>query len=406
MGKFVFYPRHQQALVSLRITEKKGNYLKSILKNILAKMAPKESIKKHPDYLLLGLCSALIIFGVFILSSVSASMSQEQFGDVYYILKGQFLRGMIPGIVLGLIAYFLPLSFFKKYSFPLLIANLILLGLVFVPGLGMSSGGATRWINFHFFSVQPSEFFKISFFIYLAAWLSGREKKLKNNAETLFPFLIIVGIAAFLIYKQPNISTLGIILISSLVMYFSAGTPLWQTGSLVALGITGFFVLMKTAPYRLNRFLVFLNPNIDPMGIGYQLKQALITIGSGGILGVGLGMSRQKFGFLPESIGDAIFAIFAEETGFIGAFILIALFLLFAWRGFTIIKRSNDKFSSLLALGIICWITIQAFYNIAAMIGLMPLTGIPLPFISYGGSALTAELIAVGLLLNISKQTT
>lgn len=361
--------------------------------------------KNKPDYILLGLCSALIIFGIFILASVSSSLSQEKFGDVWYILKRQITVGLLPGLLLGAIAYFLPLSFIKKNALWGLIGGLILLGLVFVPHLGMSSGGATRWINiFGIISFQPSELFKIAFFVYLAAWLSSREKKSKNSIGMLISFIIIIIFAAFLIYKQPNISTLGIIVISSFIMYFCANTPLWHALIMVAGGIGGFFVLMVTASYRMDRFLMFLNSSIDPMGKGYQIKQALIAIGSGGLAGVGLGMSRQKFGFLPEQIGDAIFAIFSEETGFIGAVILIILFLLFAWRGFTIIKRSPDKFSSLLGLGIISWLTIQAFYNIGAMIGILPLTGIPLPFISYGGSALMAELIAVGLLLNISKQ--
>lgn len=165
----------------------------------------------------------------------------------------------------------------------------------------------------------------------------------------------------------------------------------------------GFIFLMRTAPYRFNRLLVFLHPETDPMGIGFQIKQALIAVGSGGILGLGLGMSRQKFGFLPQPIGDAIFAVFTEETGFIGALILISLFLVFAWRGLKIVKNSADKFSGLLALGITSWIIIQAFVNIGSMIGILPLSGIPLPFISYGGSHILAEMIAIGLLLNISK---
>jgi len=367
-------------------------------------MVTKGLLKKHPDYFMLGICSALIVFGLFILSSVSASLSQDKYGDVYYLLLRQITHGLLPGLLFGLIAYFTPLSFIKRMAFPLLIIGVILLTAVFIPGIGISGGGATRWINvFGLFSVQPTEFFKIIFFIYLAAWLSNREKKYKNTAEILIPFMIIVGIATFLIYKQPNYSTMGIILFSSVIMFFASGIPMKYIFIMGGVAVSGFIFFLTKASYRLERVMMFLNSSADPMGSGYQIKQALIGIGSGGILGVGLGMSRQKFGFLPEPIGDSIFAIFAEEMGFIGAIALIVLFLLFAWRGFTIIKRSSDKFSALLATGIISWIMIQAFYNISAMIGIAPLTGIPLPFISYGGSALTAELIAVGLLLNISK---
>jgi len=207
-----------------------------------------------------------------------------------------------------------------------------------------------------------------------------------------------------LLIKQPDISTLGIIGSTALVMYFVASTPIWQTFSVFLIAVSGLVILIKLAPYRFNRLLVFLEPMTDPMGIGYQIKQALIAIGSGGILGVGLGMSRQKFGFLPQSIGDSIFAIFGEETGFIGAIILISLFSILAWRGFITARNSPDKFSQLLSAGITFWITIQAFINIGSTIGILPLSGIPLPFISYGGTALINELVAMGLLLNVSKQ--
>ncbi len=192
---------------------------------------------------------------------------------------------------------------------------------------------------------------------------------------------------------------------TALVMYFVASTPIWQTLSICLIAAGGLFALIKIAPYRLNRLLVFLKPATDPMGIGYQIKQALIAVGSGGIIGVGLGMSRQKFGFLPQSIGDSIFAIFSEETGFIGAFILVFLFATLAWRGFKIAKNCQDKFSQLLASGITFWIILQTFINIGSTVGILPLSGIPLPFISYGGTALVNELVAMGILLNISKQT-
>jgi len=217
---------------------------------------------------------------------------------------------------------------------------------------------------------------------------------------------MIVGIIAVLLALQPDIGTLGIVLLIASVMFFLSGTPFWQNLSILALGIGMIGLLIKTAPYRLNRWLVFINPDLDPMGRGYQLKQSLISIGSGGILGLGLGMSRQKFGFLPQTIGDAIFPVFAEETGFIGGIILVGLFLIFLWQGFKIARLSRDRFSQLLGIGISFWIGFQALINICSMTGLFPLTGVPLPFISYGGSHLVSELAGLGILLNISKSTT
>jgi len=366
----------------------------------------------HPDYPLSVVSGILIVLGIFILASVSAVLSQERFGYPTHYLFHQIVYGLILGLILAFIAFKIPLSFFRKWAFPLFLLNLVILGLVFIPKIGLHIGGASRWINLGPISFQPAEFLKITFILYLAAWLSNlvdqpasRQKRPKKHNIILGAFLIIIGILSLFLTLQPNIGTLGIIFAIALLMYFGAGTPFWHTAFTMAVGIGILFALIKIAPYRLSRFLVFLNPGLDPLGIGYQIKQASIAVGSGGILGLGLGLSRQKFGFLPQSIGDSIFAIFAEEGGFVGAVILIFLFLIFVWRGFKISKTASDKFSQLVALGIISWISLQAFVNIGAMIGILPVTGIPLPFVSYGGSHLIAELIGIGILLNISKST-
>jgi len=369
---------------------------------------------QHPDYILIGAVVVLLVLGILILASVSASLSQERFGSTFYYLNHQFLFGLLPGVLLAFLAFKIRLDFLKKWTLILLLINLILLAMVFLPKIGGSLGGAARWINLGPISFQPAEFLKLTFLLYLAAWLTGRtspQGKIsagqvkKGFSQTLIAFLIVIIFVSLLLIFQPDISTLGVIIASATLMYFLAGTPLWHSILIMAAGLGGLFSIIKLAPYRANRLLVFFHPEIDPMGIGYQIKQALIAIGSGGIsgLGLGLGMFRQKIGFLPHSMSDAIFAIFAEEAGFIGSLILIFLFLLFLWRGFKIAKVSQDKFSKLIALGITSWITIQALTNIGSMTGLLPLTGIPLPFISYGGSALITELIGVGVLLNISK---
>lgn len=390
--------------------------------------------KSKIDYWLVGLVSALIIWGIFMLASVSTAVSQQIFGNSFYFLIHHLGLSVVLGIVLGFLAFRIPLSFLKKWALVLLSINLVILGLVFVPKIGAGSGGAARWIKMGPVTVQPTEFLKLTFIVYLAAWLSSRTKKTRKQeskktrkqfpllnaakrqfrqernyltglSQTFFAFLIVVGIISLLLIFQPDISTLAIIICVALLVYFLAGTPLWHTFLVSGLGASAFYLLVKIAPYRMERLLVFLKPETDPMGIGYQIQQALISVGSGGIFGLGPGLSQQKFGFLPYPMSDSIFAILAEETGFVGSFILVCLFLILAWKGFKIAKHAPNKFSRLTALGITCWITIQAFVNIGAMIGVLPLTGIPLPFISYGGSALIAELMGIGLLLNISKNS-
>ncbi len=369
-------------------------------------MVAKKNINR-PDYALLVVIGLLLTSGILILASVSASYSQARFGNSYYFLRRQIIVGLLPGLLLGFLAFKVKLSFIKKYSPFLLLLNLALLAMVFVPGIGLKTEGASRWINLGLISFQPSEFLKITFILYLAAWLTGRSQKEKVLNKSFIFFLVILGLIALTLIFQPDISTLAVIFAIAVIMYFSIKTPLFHTVLILLMGAGSLFFLIKQAPYRLARFSVFLRPGYEPMGIGYQLQQAVIAIGSGGIRGTGLGMSVQKFfiGLLPQPISDSIFVIFSEETGFIGGVFLVLLFLFFLWRGFKIAKGSKNKFCQLAALGITSWIIIQTFVNIGAMIRLLPLTGIPLPFVSYGGSSLVATLIAMGILLNISKKS-
>jgi len=359
-------------------------------------------MKRHKykfDYFLAIFVGILLIIGILILASVSASFSQEKFGRTTYYLFHQLLWGILPGAVLGFIAFKIKISFLKKWAPVLILLNLIMMILVFIPGLGIISGGASRWLNLGFATFQPSEILKLTFIFYLSAWLSSRDKK----SSFLIPFLLVLGVVIFLLALQSDLSTLAVIIIVAFLMYFSANTPLWHAMIVFIVCSGGILALIKFAPYRMKRILVFLDPKIDPMGMGYQINQILIAVGSGGLTGLGLSMSNQKFGFIPQTMPDSIFAIYAEETGFIGCSILVSLFILLFWRGLRIAKRSQDKFSKLMAIGISSWICIQAFVNIAAMISILPLTGIPLPFISYGGSHLIGETVAIGILLKISK---
>lgn len=358
---------------------------------------------KKPSYILITIVAFLILFGFLILASVSTSVSWNELKNPTYFLKHQVLFGLIPGLVVCFAAYKISLSFLKEKSLWIYLGNIGLVTLTFLPVTGLQLGGSSRWINLGVVAFQPSEFLKISVVLYFAFCLS--RMKIKRDLTNLIPFFIVLIPVIVLLYFQPDISSLGLICATIALMYFISGTPIWHSVSILLLGISSLLALIKIAPYRMNRFLVFLNPEIDPMGIGYQLKQSLIAVGSGGIFGRGLGLSRQKFGFLPHAMSDSIFPILAEEAGFIGSVILILLFLSLLWKGLNISKSSSDRFSKLVAFGLTTWIVIQAFINIGSMTGALPLTGIPLPFISYGGSHFIAELTAVGILLNISKSS-
>ncbi len=372
-------------------------------------------MKRHVNYSLLIVSFILLAFGLFFLATLSAIASLNTFGNTHYYIFHQLVAVGI-GLTVALMVYKLPLPWIKKISLPLLIGNIILLILVFLPILGAKYWGARRWINIGPLTIQPSELLKISAVLYLAAWLSNKYSENKNRGwgslakrgydnfvRVFIPFTCLLGIVSILLFFQKDLSTLGIIGLTLIAVYFAAGTPLWHTVLVLISGIGGVLLLVKIEPYRVQRFLVFLNPETDPLGIGFQLKQSVLAVGSGGIFGKGLGMSTQKFGFLPQAMSDSVFAIIGEELGIVGCTILILLFVFLFWQCIKVAMRSTDKFGKLVAIGISTWLIVQAFMNIASTMGLFPLAGIPLPFFSYGGSHIIAELIAIGLLLNISK---
>lgn len=363
--------------------------------------------KKRLDYYLFGSAAALVAIGLLFLASISVSFSQKRFDDPFYFLWHQIGLGLMPGIILGFLAYRAPLTFLKKWSWLIVLINIFLLVLVFVPKIGLVLGGASRWLHLGPVSFQPTELLKLTFILYLASWLASRKEK-SGRGKTFVALLFVLAVVSALLIKQPDISTLGIIVLTALTMYFLSGAPLWHIVLMISGGVGALAVLIKTAGYRSQRVIVFLKSLFlrsdgDPLGIGYQVQQAIVGIGSGGLFGLGFGMSKQKFGNLPFPMSDSIFAVMGEEIGFIGCSLIVIGFLIFIVRGFMITKRAPDVFCGLLASGITFWLGIQAFVNIAAMMGLLPLTGIPLPLISYGGSALTAELAGIGILLNISK---
>lgn len=363
-------------------------------------------MKEHkPDKGLIIFIFCILVLGLMILFSASIVISQENRGNSFYYFLHQLIYGGLIGTIAFIVVQKIKYSFWSKVSLILFFVSLIFLGLVFVPNLGYSHAGAQRWLSVGFLSFQPSEFLKLAFVIYLAAFLSKKSIQ-KSNINTLIPFLIVLAIIGGLMALQSDAGTLGLIAIVGLILYFVGGARFYQLGVVVFCYIVAFFTLIKFFPHRMARFIAFINPSIDPQGISYQINQALLAIGSGGLFGVGIGYhGQQKYNYLPEPMGDSIFAIAAEEIGFIGIMVLVSLFFLFAFKGFRVAKKAPDDFGKLLATGITCWIIFQAFINIAAITGLIPLTGIPLPFVSYGGSALIISLVGAGILVNISKYT-
>ncbi|MEK7562705.1 MAG: putative peptidoglycan glycosyltransferase FtsW [Patescibacteria group bacterium] len=375
-------------------------------------------MKRSFNYFLFFLVVFFNVFGLLFLATLSAPSSLKQFGTTNYYLFHQLFFGLLPGVILGFIAFKTPLHFIKKVAPWLVLLNLLALAIIFMPFLGSRFWGAKRWLNFGFTTIQPSEFLKITAILYLSAWISSKiseqvqggwintaKKGYYNLIHIFLPFLIFLGLISVILILQPDVSTLGVISLTLAAIYFSARTPLWHTLLIIAAGVSALLLLIKFEPYRLDRLLIFLHPETDPLGKGFQIKQSMIALGSGGVFGKGLGMSSQKFGYLPQAMSDSVFPIIGEELGIVGCIVLVGLFILFFWLGIKIAKSSNDRFSKLTAVGITFWIALQAFINMASSAGIFPLAGIPLPFFSYGGSHLVTELIGIGLLLNISKNT-
>lgn len=352
---------------------------------------------KKIDISLLFSVIALTLFGLFMIYDVSSYVAFRDFSDKYHYVKDQFFWVMLGFAALGFFSFF---DYHKLYSLalPVLFAALILLILVFIPGVGISLLGANRWIDAGFFVLQPAEFIKLALAIYLAAWFSSKEK------GRLPAFLMLMGLILGLVMLEPDMGTGAVILSEALVIYFLSGANALYFSLLIPIITFLGYISIKLSPYRAKRLEAFLNINQSVEASSYHVKQILIALGSGGITGVGLGNSLQKYAYLPESTTDSIFAIIAEELGFIGAFCLIMFFIFIMTRCFYIAVNAKDNFGKLLAAGITTFLVMQSLINLAAQTALVPLTGIPLPFISYGGSALIVDLCAIGILLNISRR--
>jgi cell division protein FtsW len=355
------------------------------------------------DYTLLFITLALLTYGLAVLYSASTVQSFANFGNTSYYIVHQVVYGALLGLIALYVCSKLDYHVWQKYLPYLIFLSLFFLMLVKIPGLGISSGGAARWLKLGPAAFQPAELAKLVIILYLAAWVEKKKGAINDFYYGILPSLFIVGLFGALILWQPDFGTMLVLVLVSFFMLFAAGIN-WKYFFYSIIGaVLALYAFIKIEPYRVKRLATFLNPALDPKGISYQINQALLAIGSGGLWGFGYGLSRQKHSYLPAVLNDSIFAVFAEELGFFRVLFALALFVLFALKGFKIAKNAPDTFGKMAALGITSWITLQALINIAAILNLLPLTGIPLPFFSYGSTALISNLAAVGILLNISR---
>jgi len=353
---------------------------------------------------LLFITLILLVFGLIVLSSAGIIDGDKKFGDSYYYLKKQLLYGVLPGLLLFFLFSKIDYRFWKKISFVILFGSLLLMIFVFVPDVGIGLKGANRWVSLWGVSFQPSEILKLAMVVYLAAWFGSRDERIKNWSYSAAPFFVVISFIGLLLAMQPDVGTLAVIVLIALGIYFAAGSSMKHLLVVVIIFVIAVAGLIFIEPYRLNRIKTFLDPSVDPRGISYQLNQSLIAIGSGGLSGNGYNESTQKWGFLPEVVNDSIFAVVVEELGFAGAMVLIGLFVFLAYTLVSIAKNTSDKFGRLLVIGMSTWIVGQAFINIAAVSGLIPLTGIPLPFVSHGGTAIIALMAGLGIVSNVARK--
>lgn len=362
---------------------------------------------KKADYLLLSYFIIWLVFGLIMLTSASGPVGYERFGDGYFYIKKQLLLGVLPGLVLFFIFAKMDYHRWRSYSLFTYIVCLALLVLVFIPGIGSTNNtGAHSWINLLGHSFQPAEFAKLCLIIFLSALLTKHGYAgLQDLKSGFLPVLGMGLIPVGLVILQPDIGTVAVLFTILFTMLFVSGARWAHIFGLAGVGICALMLMVIVAPYRLGRVTTFMHPELDPQGIGYQTNQAFLAIGSGGIFGRGLGQSLQKYQYLPEVHADSIYAIIAEEMGLIFAIGLVVLIILVIGRSLVLAKNAPDQFGRLLVVGITAWFGVQSVLNIGAMVGILPLTGLPLPFVSHGGTALMISMAATGIIINISKQT-
>jgi cell division protein FtsW len=354
---------------------------------------------------LLWLVLILLTFGLVVLASASVVKAAKEYGSAGYFWKHQLIFGILPGLAALFICRSIPYKFWRRAAFPLLVASLVLLVLVFNDAIGIRLQGATSWLVLGGIRFQPAELLKLALVVYLAAWMSASHDRLKQWQLGLLPFVLIMGFIGILLVLQPDLGTLGVVLLMSAGIYFIAGAP-WKHVIIICLSALILIgAVAVVSPERWSRVTTVFNPSADVRGAGWQLNQALIAIGNGGLWGVGYGESVQKFGLLPEPVGDSIFAVLVEELGVVGGITTVMLFIVLAFTLMQIARRAPDAFGALLASGMLMWVSVQALVNMLAITGLGPLTGIPLPFISYGGTSMVSLLAGMGIAMNVARHS-
>ncbi len=360
---------------------------------------------RQPDYILLATIFLLLTFGVIMVFSSSYIMAYKWYGNSFYFFSRQAFYAVI-SVIVFFVAMKVDYHFWRKIAIPILILSILLLGMLYFPGFARQVRGAKRWLSLGFLTFQPSEIAKFTLILYIADCLTRKKiKDIGTFFRGILPIFIVTLVIFFLIFNQPDFSTAIIIMGCSFIMLFIGGSRITQLFALIILLLPPGIILALGEGYRRIRLLSFLNPWEDPLRSGFHIIQSLLALGSGGLSGVGIAESRQKFFYLPDQHTDFIFSIVGEELGFIGTLAVIIIFIIFLWRGFLIALKSRDTFGLLLAAGITSMIVFQAVINISVVTKLIPTTGISLPFISYGGSSLIANMFCCGILLNISKNT-
>ena len=352
--------------------------------------------------MLLVATAMLVIMGLLAVYTSSFAVGYHEFGDTNYFVGRQAVFALL-GV--GALVLFMRMDYnrLRAWSVPMLLLALAGLIAVLLPGIGVERNGATRWLALGPVSVQPSEFAKLAVIIYIAAWLASRGKDINQFSLGFVPFVLLLGVVGGLVIAEPDMGTTIIIFLTASTLFFVAGAPLSHLGLLIGVGGAISYAVILQRDYQLDRLATFVNPESDPQGGGFQVIQLLVALGSGGPLGVGWGEGAQKFYYVPGSHTDGVFAILGEEVGFVGLMAILGLFAFFIYRAVLVTLRSRDRFSMLLCIGIIAWIAGQTLINIGGITRTIPLTGVPLPFLSYGGSSLIMLMAAVGVLLSVSR---
>lgn len=344
----------------------------------------------------------LISIGIVMIYSTSAIYAYDKMGDNLYFLKRHIVY-LAVGLGMMLFAMGININTLKRFSKPMIIVSIVLLALVLAPHIGRETAGARRWFRLGPFNFQPSELAKISLILYISDLMSRKSDIVKSFLYGYIPPMIVLGAVVGLVLLEPDLGTAIAMAIISVIMLFVSGVKISHIAVSFLASLPALYLLLFSVPYRRRRIMVFLNPWADKRGAGFQIIQSFVALGSGGLLGVGLGQSRQKLFYLPASHTDFIFSIIGEELGFLGTASVIILFILFVWQGMKVVFKADGRFEKLLALGIVSLIALEAVINIGVTAGALPTKGLPLPFISYGGSALIFHLVAIGLLLNVAK---